>query len=1067
MRVKALPELESALNFHARDWENPQVVGINKLPARAAWVTHLDEEAYLSGKYLESKFQQSLNGSWKFYYSVVPEQVPQGFTRIGYDTAPWDDIEVPGNWTMQGYDKPIYTNVKMPFPPNPPFVPRDDNPTGLYWRKFTLPAEWVGRRIILGFGGVESAFYVWVNGEKVGYSQDSRLPAEFDITPYVNIGENTLLAMVIRWSDGSYLEDQDHWWMAGIYRDVYLSAVPDVHIFDVFANPVLDEYYQDALLNVRAKIQHDSRVDPSGYQVSIQLYDAGNMPVFAESPSGLVVQSKHETTRANISATVNSPLKWSAEESHLYKLVIMLRDPQGELVDVQSCRIGFRKIEIKNREVLINGKPVYFMGANRHEHDDHRGKAVTYESMLADIKLLKHFNFNTVRTSHYPNDPRWYDLCDEYGIYVIDEANVECHDVTNRLSHDPLWAHAFLERGIRMVERDKNHACIIFWSLGNESGYGPNHDSMAGWIRRYDPSRPVHYEGAITHYHWNEGHLATDIVCPMYPTIESIVEYAQNPENTRPLIMCEYAHSMGNSTGNLKEYWEAIEGNHGLQGGCIWDWVDQGLAKVDVNGKEYWGYGGDFGDVINDHDFCINGLIWPDRKPHPAMWECKKIFQPVSVREVDAQAGRFEVLNKHFFLDLSHYSGRWEVVVDGKAIQSGEIPRLDIPPRQTREISIPYTIPQSGEGMECLLNIHFSLAQACAWAEAGHVVGWEQLSLPVPVKPATVLLAAQVPPLSISENHAEVTITGESFRVLFGKDKGKIKSFTILQPDSRSGKVQEKELVESGPVLNVWRAATDNDGFKVNPNLPGKLLGEWIAAGLHQLELKTESMDITQPQPQIIKIKARSCSSTPGQPTAFQYRHTYTICGNGDVIIKCDIDVDHSLPPLPRIGLTMSLRGGFERLTWYGRGPHENYIDRKAGAPVGIYSGSVDDQYVPYILPQENGNKTDVRWLTLTDEVGAGLFVAGTPPLEASVSHFTADDLYQAFHTCDLVRREEIILNLDYRQCGLGGASCGPGTLPQYLVLPGSYRFKIYMRPIFLPTDDPATLYRQIPDMVS
>jgi beta-galactosidase/beta-glucuronidase len=873
--------------------------------------------------------------------------------------------------------------------------------------------------------------------------------------------------MVIRWSDGSYLEDQDHWWMAGIYRDVALCAVPEVHIFDIFANPVLDANYQDALLDVRVKIRHDYQVNLADYKVFAQLYDAENQPIFEEPVSGRMVLSKHEITRAEISETVKAPLKWSAETPHLYRLVVMLYDPQGDLVEVQSCQIGFRRIEIKNRDVLINGKAVYFMGANRHEHDDRRGKAVTFESMLADIKLLKQFNFNMVRTSHYPNDPRWYDLCDEYGIYVIDEANIECHDVTNRISTDPLWAHAFLERGIRMVERDKNHACIIFWSLGNESGYGPNHDAIAGWIRRYDPGRPIHYEGAITHHHWSEGHLSTDIVCPMYPSIDSIVEYTRNPENSRPLIMCEYAHSMGNSTGNLKEYWEAIEGNHGLQGGCIWDWVDQGLIKVDANGREYWAYGGDFGDEINDHDFCINGLIWPDRTPHPAMWECKKIFQPVSVREVDALAGRFEIFNKHFFLDLSRYVGYWEVVIDGKAVHKGVLPRLDIPPRQAQEISIPYELPKLEEGIECLLNIQFTLAGACAWADKGHVVGWEQFNLPVTLAPSTVLPVVQMAPLSMSENTAEVTITGETFYIAFDKGMGKIKSYVIVQPGLRSGQVQEKELIESGPVLNIWRAATDNDGFKVNPHLPGKLLGEWMAAGLDQLEQETISINITQPRPQIVIIDIRTCANAPRKPPAFQHRHTYTVHGNGEVIIESVIDADESLPPLPRVGLTMSLRGGFERYTWYGRGPHENYIDRKAGAAVGLYSGSVAGQYVPYILPQENGNRTDVRWLTLTDETGAGLFVAGVPHLETSVSHFSSGDLYEAFHTCDLVSREEIILNLDYRQCGLGGASCGPGTLPQYLVLPGSYSFTIRLRPISSPDNDPARIYRQMPEMIS
>jgi beta-galactosidase len=655
------------------DWENPQVVGINKVPGHAPLIPYPNEITALAGHREKSPYFQLLSGPWEFHLATTPTSVPEDFYQPDFEAGTWAEIEVPGNWTMQGYDKPIYTNTKMPIPPDPPRVPQDDNPTGLYRRTFTIPDNWPGRQIFICFDGVESAFYLWVNGQQVGYSQGSRLPAEFDLTPYIQPGQNTMAVMVIRWSDGSYLEDQDHWWMAGIYRDVYLYATPQVHIFDLFARAELDTDYRDAVLKVQAKInfynqppladhrdeiRHFEAVSP-GYHVEMQLFDADNKAVLAEPPARPVQVHDWAMTNVNFMQNVTTPQKWSTETPNLYKLVLSLKDTGGDTIKAVSCKIGFRKVEIKHRELLINGQPVLMKGVNRHDHDDRLGKTITEASMMADIKLMKQFNINAVRTSHYPNDTRWYELCDEYGLYVIDEANIESHALYNKLCHDPEWTHAFVERGKRMVERDKNHPCIIMWSLGNESGYGPNHDALAGWIRGYDPTRPLHYEGAISQYSallnapdeaeqvgrpsdpnweemarrrgWQMGHLATDVVCPMYPTVDHIMAYAQDPTNTRPLIICEYAHSMGNSTGNLHEYWQAIETHHGLQGGFIWDWVDQGILIVDENGQEYWAYGGDFGDEINDLNFCINGLIWPDRTPHPAMFEYKKILQPVSI----------------------------------------------------------------------------------------------------------------------------------------------------------------------------------------------------------------------------------------------------------------------------------------------------------------------------------------------------------------------------------------------------------------------------------------------------
>ncbi|RME77237.1 MAG: DUF4981 domain-containing protein, partial [Chloroflexi bacterium] len=1036
----------------SNDWENPQVVGINRLPAHAPLIPFPDDDSALSLRRENSPFFHLLNGPWQFRLVANPQAAPANFFHPEFDTADWDQVDVPGNWTMQGYDRPIYTNVKMPIPPDPPRVPYADNPTGLYRRRFTLPPHWAGRRVFICFEGVESAFYLWLNGRQVGYSQDSRLPAEFDLTPYLQPGENTLAVMVIRWSDGSYLEDQDHWWMAGIYRDVYLYAAPQLHLFDCFARPELDAGYRDAVLHVEVKINQYNAPPPDTPReevrylgnreplctVELQLFDPDGQPVFDPPPARDLRTSDWAENVVRFRQPVAGPRLWSAETPHLYTLLLRLRDSSGTLVQTAATRIGFRQVEIKGRELLVNGQPVIFKGVNRHEHDDRRGKAVTLESMLADVKLLKQFNFNAVRTAHYPNDPRFYDLCDEYGLYVIDEANIECHAVYNKLPNDPDWATAFLERGRRMVERDKNHPCIILWSLGNESGYGPNFDALAGWIRGRDPSRPLHYEGAISPYTmllldpeadfsrkpdaeaqeaarrrgWQAGRLVTDVVPPMYPTIDSIRAYAQDPANDRPLIMCEFAHSMGNSTGNLKEYWEAVETCHGLQGGFIWDWVDQGLRKVDEQGREYWAYGGDFGDEVNDLNFCINGLIWPDRTPHPAMFECKKVFQPVDVNPVDLPAGRLEVVNKRYFTGLDDLRAVWEVQVDGQIVHQGDLPLPDIPPQETAEVKVPLPRLDLPPGGEVFLNVRFRLAADTLWAEAGHEVAWAQFPLPVPVPEPVVLNPAALPALVLSQSASKAVVDGADFCLVLNRKTGELISLAY----------QGGDILCRSPRLNAWRAPTDNDGFKANPTRPDKLLAQWLNAGLNQLHYRTEAVEIEQVSPRLVRFYVRQDVRASADAPGFTHHLTGLVYGSGDIVLHNRIVAEPALPPLPRLGLTMSLPAGFEQFTWYGRGPHENYIDRNTGAAIGLYHSTVTDQYVPYIMPQENGNKTDVRWLALVSENGLGLLAANSPALEVSVSHFTADDLYRAYHTNELTPRPEVILNLDVRQCGLGGA---------------------------------------------
>lgn len=1017
------------------DWENPQVVAVNRFPAHATGLPFADQASALTRDGASTPWYRSLNGTWKFYYALNPGALPPGFQEEEFDASAWDAIAVPGNWMMQGYDKPIYCNVKMPIPNTPPFVPQDDNPTGLYRRDFDLPAGWQDRRVILSFGGVESAFYVWVNGQKVGFSKDSRLPAEFEITEFIRPGKNTVVTEVIRWSDGSFLEDQDHWRMAGMYREVMLYSLPQIFLADVFAQPALDADLKDGSLAVIARLGGDVE-QANSYRVEMQLFDVDGGAVFTDPVSGEYHFTAWDVARVTLSQAVKMPRKWSHETPYLYTLVVTLVNPAGEVVQVYSHRIGFRKVEIANRELLVNGRPVLIKGVNRHEHDDQRGKALTMESMLADILLMKRFNINAVRTCHYPNDERWYDLCDEYGIYVWDEANIETHSVYNRLCQEPEWRNAFIERGARMVERDKNHPSIITWSLGNESGYGPNHDAIAGWIRGYDPSRIVHYEGAMR-LGWDAGHLSSDLACPMYPTIDRIIDYALNTNYRRPLIMCEYAHAMGNSVGNLREYWEAIEAYHGLQGGFIWDWVDQGLMKVDEKGVRYWAYGGDFGDTINDMDFCINGLIWPDRTPHPPMVEFKKLIQPVGFKAVDLAQGRIEITNKLDFVTLSHLTGRWELTVDGEPVQSGSLPRMSTRPGFSETIAVPYSQPRLLPGAECFLTLRFALAEDTIWAKAGHEIAWEQFKLPVASPEGVVLAVSDMLPLQVAENAAGITIGNNDFVVVFDRASGAIRRYAW----------KGEELIQSGPRLNAWRAPTDNDGFKwMEQNEERKMLAQWLKAGFDRLEDRLESLAVSQPVPQAVNVQARHTVQAAGVEAGFHHSITYTVYGNGAVLMDQEITCFGALPPLPRMGVTLVMPAGFEQFTWLGRGPQESYVDRKAGVPVGLYRGTVDEQYVPYIMPQENGNKTDVRWAALSNGK-TGLLAVGEPLLEVSVSHYSIENLYKAYHTNELNRQAETFFYLDLVQCGLGGNSCGPRTLDKYMVPPGAFHFAILLRP--------------------
>jgi len=1040
-------------NASREDWQDPQVVERNKQPGHATLIPYADEAAARVGDRSASPFFRLLNGAWKFHLADRPAGAPAGFEATGFDDAGWDEIEVPGCWQMQGYDKPIYTNVKYPWPAELfPRVP-EENPTGCYRTTFEIPADWAGRRVFLTFEGVESAFYLYVNGREVGYSQGSRLPAEFDVTPFVRPGENVLACKVVRWSDGSWLEDQDHWWLSGVYRDVYLTATPPVHVRDFFARPELDADYRDATLHVTAWLAARGAENVAEHTLTATLYDAAGRAVGEPAKTKLDFRANWEVPAVRLQIPVAGPLKWSAEAPNLYTLVLTLKDPAGETVEAENCKVGFRKVEIRGGQFLVNGKAILLKGANRHEHDDRRGKAVTEESMLADLRLLKQFNFNAVRTSHYPNCPRWYELCDELGVYLIDEANIECHGVYNQPSNLPEWQAAFHQRGSRMVLRDKNHPSVIQWSLGNEAGYGPNHAALAGWIREYDPSRPIHYEGCMHVEGWPK--LGTDILCPMYPFIGFGVdvregEYRRTLEELvtkdadRPGIMCEYVHSMGNSTGNLKEYWDAIRGHRRLQGGFVWDWVDQGLVKTTDDGREYWAYGGDFGDEVNDANFCINGLIWPDRTPHPAMWEMKKVQQPVQFGRFDCAAKTVEITNERSFRDLSDLAGSWTVSADGEVIQSGELPAPTAAPGETETLRIPFERPEPRPGVEYWLRVGFALREDTGWAQAGHVVAWEQFAVPTDPRRAGLGGAAgesaAAGRVGIEDAGEAIRVAGEGFAVTFDKAAGRIASWTH----------EGRELLHAGPRVNLWRAPTDNDGIQGERSTAAK----WRAAGLDRLETRVEAVELRSLAGNAAGVSVRTELKAPDCAARFGCEQLYTVGPDGCLVVETTLRPDAGeLPNLPRIGLQLALPAGHEGFAWYGRGPQENYRDRRHGTAVGVYGATVDELYTPYIYPQEYGNRTGVRWAALTDDAGAGLLAVGLPRLEVSVHHHALANLTAAAHTPELVRVDEAWLYLDFAQHGLGGESCGPSTQERYWVRPVETTFRLALLPLPAGTD--------------
>jgi len=1010
--------------FSQNDWENPIIIGINKMDPHTTLIPYQTIDQAIRGEMSKSPYYKLLNGNWKFKWSINPNDRPVDFFLPSYNDNDWKEITVPSNWELQGYGIPIYVNqpYAWTYDPKPPFVPHDDNPVGSYKTSFNIPRNWKGREIILHFGAVKSAMYIWINGEKVGYSQGSKLPAEFNITKYIKKGTNSLAVEVYRWSDGSYLECQDFWRISGIERDVYLWSTPKVHIYDFFARASLDENYKIGNLKTDIKIHNFAEADKKGYSVNLKLYNTDNELVTTIIKS---FKNDKEITNFSLETKVENPHKWTAETPYLYTLVLELKN-SSRTIEFLSHKIGFRNVEMKNGQLLVNGVPILIKGVNRHEHDEFNGHVVSRESMEKEMALLKQYNINAVRTSHYPDDPYWYQLCDKYGIYLFDEANIESHGMgyhpDRTLGNKQEWEKAHLDRIQRMVERDKNHPSIIVWSMGNEAGDGVNFDTCSNWLHWRDPFRPVHYERALKR-------PTVDIFSPMYAGIGYIERYAKS-KPYRPLILCEYAHSMGNSTGNLQDYWDIIEKYPVLQGGFIWDWIDQGLAKYDESGTKYWTYGGDYGPdgTPSDGNFCLNGLINPDYSIHPALHEVKKVYQYIKIYPEEARHGKFNLVNQYDFTNLNNYNLKWELVGNGRSIEEGSLGKIDLVPHDTTTIQIPLNDFEPVPGVEYFVNFSLQTIVDEPFIPIGFEVAKEQS--PLAFIPFIATRPANRPDdVTYSFSESKLCVKAGQLETIFDTISGQLVSIQI------GGKEMLKESVRP----DFWRAPTDNDFG----NRMEQRQAIWRNAGKNA-SLKKFTINNTENVVITSEYDLNDIRS--------DLKIIYSISGNGNIDVEMKFKPGiKGLQNLPRFGMLFVLKDA-DYLEYYGRGPHENYCDRNTSAFVGHYVGSVTDKYFAYTRPQENGYKTDARWLIVGDR-NSGLFISAKEPLGFSSLHIPMLMLDQLTrtnykHTVDVKQLPETYLHIDMKQMGVGGDnSWGARPHEPYQIPAKEYEFKFTIKP--------------------
>ncbi len=1228
------------------DLENPAVTERNKLAPHAFFIPYSNTEQAFEDNWGNSPYFQSLNGNWKFNWVRNPKDRPMDFYKSNFDHTSWDEIPVPSNWELQGYGTPIYVNQPYEWTndPIPPSVPHDYNPVGSYITTFNIPETFANRKVILHFGAVKSAMYIWINGNEVGYSEGSKTPAEFDITPFLKPENNKLAVQVFRWSDGAYLECQDFWRMSGIERDVFLYAVPDTYIKDFFVTSSLINNYLDGKFDVNISIKNTLAQKSTKMYLKVQLFGETYGSLVFEDIQKIRLEAHSEAT-FHFTNQLMLPRKWSSETPHLYTVIISLIDKKKNVLESLSVKTGFRTTEIKNGQLLVNGIPVLLKGVNRHEHDPVTGHVISEESMINDILLMKQNNINTVRTSHYPNDPRWYKLCDMFGLYVIDEANIESHGMgygSKSLAKDSRWEHAHLDRVKSMVERDKNHPSIIIWSLGNEAGDGVNFDTCYNWIKQRDTTRPVQYERTLLGSN-------TDIFCPVYAGVNYIENYAQKKQD-RPLILCEYSHAMGNSNGNLKEYWDVIKKYDQLQGGCIWDWVDQGILINDEDGNRYYGYGGDFGsdDVPDDGNFCINGLVSPDRTPHPALHEIKNIYQYVDFEKIDPLNGRFHIINNYDFTNLEVFDIIWQIKSEGEILLQGSIDDTRLAPHESKTVNLDFSNLVLKSEREYF--IHFSVITKTrdGLIPAGFEIASTQIEIPN-YEPPVKIIPPKSTAINVIEIEDDVEFRGKDFTVVFNQKTGLLTKWSV----------NGQKLIEEPLSTNFWRAPTDNDfgngmdkrcqpwknasnnrellgvetvvisGSKAKfktwfflPDVFANLFINYDINGRGEIVVnqKIELIDPPQPDVEILTqskegfnkamdfdaLLAMIKINDPGSvilseftietliyPTSFtnkntiwdnkdwnrkklhfEFREDGKLCfflgGNnyeaflmpfhpnhwyhisvvysqfekslklyvnaehiqtiqyenpevldisgisfiggymqGERMFKGKIDEfriwtkvlndeeistynKHELtgdedglllyfdfnkmtndtikaivgsgmvaqyidlrtirPEMPRFGMRFSMPGKYENLAWYGRGPHENYCDRNTSAFIDLYESTVAEQYFPYIRPQENGYKTQARWVSVSDEDGNGIIIDGLPVFSYSALHNSIEDFDQLFkenyrHTKDINLKDEVFITIDQKQMGVGGDnSWGAKPYPKYQLPAGDYTFKFRMR---------------------
>ena len=1025
------------------EWNNnPEIYEVNRMKAHATLMPYDSIDAALAGDRYASPYFRSLNGTWKFRYAARPDEREKDFYRADYDTAAWDDIPVPSHWQLQGYDAPQYTNIKYPWEGketlDPPFAPSEFNPVGSYVRTFEVPDAWAGKPVHISFQGVESAFYVWLNGHFVGYSEDTFTPSEFELTPYLVEGENKLAVEVYRWCDASWLEDQDFWRLSGIFREVYLYATPALHVYDFFAAATLDGKYEDGNLAVKATVVRAASALGGGAnpaaKLEAALYDKdGRIVPASEASLAVAFEGDNGECELSYARTIERPRQWSAEHPHLYTLVLALRGEDGALIEAVSCRVGFRTFEIEGGLLKINGRRIVFKGVNRHEFHCDRGRAVTYDDMLADVKLMKAFNMNAVRTSHYPNHPLWYDLCDEYGLYVIDETNLETHGSWFYGQQDeggalpgskPEWRDAVLDRANSMLQRDKNHPSIVMWSLGNESFGGDNFLAMRDLLKAADPTRLVHYEG-VTMY--RDSDAASDVESRMYSKMPDLYEYVENDlPNKKPFVLCEYAHAMGNSLGNLHKYVDLFYEYPILQGGFIWDWMDQALRKATPDGRStYLAYGGDFGDFPNDGNFCGNGLVFGDRAVSPKLHEAKACYQNVAFEIEDAQRGAFRIANRFLFTNLEAYDLVWTLLRNGEP-QTRETSSVALAPDAQAIVRPPFSLPERADaGEEYVLTASFVLRNDERWASAGHEVAFGQLALALPIVEASIEAVAAAAdraagaPLAVAENAVTLQISGANFSVSFEKRGGNLSRY----------RYEGRDLVTVPPAPNFWRAYTDND----RGSLHHVRCAPWRLAGAARRlkSFRSESSPEAVVVEAVFELPLPTMSAAASKPTVAL---RYTVRPDGEVTVRQTLSPGEGLSEIPEIGMLFVLDGSLDRIRWYGNGPQETYWDRMNGAKLGVYEGAVADQLQPYLRPQESGNKTEVRWATVTDDAGFGLRFAGAPTMEWSALPYTPIELESCSHPYQLPAfGGKTVVRANYRQMGIGGDdSWGAKAHPEY-----------------------------------